>query len=999
MPSVKEWARPRCFAVAVLAFSLVVLAPATAGAHPYLVQTLPGPGAILRNPPGEIEIGFTEAAVLEGSSLRLEAADGRRIGLGPIRAPKTGPGLAADITSPPAGGVYTVRWVVLGDDGHTSSGDYRFGVALPGGAPPPGAEELSPTGGPSDQAAATDGPLRIILRWVGLLGASLLLGGAIFAARIRGRLDPGVESLVTARVLASMGVGWALTLVGAVAAVVAAAGAGAGDPRFEILVATDTGVLALARLGAVVVFGLPALVFRRWARRDGLLGLAGAVSLGAEAAGGHVTGLTSGRMLAGLAQATHLSAAGIWVGGLVVLALAVRSIPGAQRSAAWRGAARAFGPVAAVSAAVVIVTGTLAAVREVEYRYFLVWSGYGQVLLVKLALVAGMLALGGWVGLRLRRPQGTAARPRRSSAGSTTPAVAGIAKSLRTEAVLGVAVLVFAATLAGVAQGRGQPLPAQRESVLAGPAFANAVVGGGVARIALAPAAPGANRLTVLMGGEPVAAPAAVETPRSAAAPERVEVTLTCECRRGEVSTRLVRGSNAWHADVELAAEGIWRASLAVDGQKALAPVALRVAEEGAPGAAPVVIAAPADLSGKEAADCRSFQLGLLLSLGFLNADGGVNGRKVVLHSADDGGDLRKAGELARAGGDAVLAAPCGRGGRGAVEALAGKVPVVVADPSIPPVPGERIFRLAGDPFAEGWTVGRTVATSAFTGRLEAPRRMAVVVEEGDGTTDRVVAGIKAGLTLDPAKAEAAEGRKSENAADVEVEVLRRAAGAPLSPLVRQAVDGARYVAAFFRSDPDDTGAALDSLSDDEITLAAALLVSGPAFDERFYRSSKIGRRGDVTVLGEVVPDSEESLFYTQVVRSLFPGEQPTINGLRGWMAGKAITEALSGGASPGSVARRLQLLGLYSDGVVSGWSPAAPAAGSWRFFLYKGSFIPSGLQPGAQPEPGRYFPEGGAWSRVATGNVGLCGPQESFAGAAPECKAKPADEDRTKGS
>ncbi|HEY3239272.1 MAG TPA: copper resistance protein CopC, partial [Acidimicrobiia bacterium] len=400
--------------MAVLAFSFMVLAPAPAGAHPYLVQTLPGPGAILRNPPAEIEIGFTEAAVLEGSSLRLETTGGKRLALGPLRAPKTGPGLAAEITSPPEGGVYTVRWVVLGDDGHTSSGDYRFGVALPGGAPPPGAEDLSPTGGPSDQAAVADGALRIVLRWAGLLGASLLLGGAVLAARLRGRLDSELEGPVMARVLQAMGVGWVLALVGSAAAVVAAASAGAGDARLEILLATDTGVLALARLAAVVVLGLPALMLRRWWRRDSLLGLAGAVSLGAEAAGGHITGLASGRLPAGLAQAAHLSAAGIWVGGLAVLAVAVRSLPAPVRAGTWRAAAAAFGPVAAVSAAVVIVTGTVAAVREVEYRYFLVWSGYGQVLLVKLALVAGMLALGGWVGLRIRRPERTAARSRRA---------------------------------------------------------------------------------------------------------------------------------------------------------------------------------------------------------------------------------------------------------------------------------------------------------------------------------------------------------------------------------------------------------------------------------------------------------------------------------------------------------------------------------------------------------------------------------------------------------
>jgi hypothetical protein len=77
-------------------------------------------------------------------------------------------------------------------------------------------------------------------------------------------------------------------------------------------------------------------------------------------------------------------------------------------------------------------------------------------------------------------------------------------------------------------------------------------------------------------------------------------------------------------------------------------------------------------------------------------------------------------------------------------------------------------------------------------------------------------------------------------------------------------------------------------------------------------------------------------------------------------------------------------------DGLVSGWSPAAPAAGSWRFLLFKGSFIPGGLIPGRGADPGRYFAEGGAWSRVATGNVGLCGPQLSVDGPPPECTAVP---------
>jgi hypothetical protein len=231
----------------------------------------------------------------------------------------------------------------------------------------------------------------------------------------------------------------------------------------------------------------------------------------------------------------------------------------------------------------------------------------------------------------------------------------------------------------------------------------------------------------------------------------------------------------------------------------------------------------------------------------------------------------------------------------------------------------------------------------------------------------------------------------------VAVDVRTHQAGTPLFPLVQEAVNGDHYTATFLAADPAALGPALNELSDAEIGRAAAVLVASRAFDETFLRSSKIGRRGDVKIYGEVAPDSADSLLYTKLVASIFPGEQSTVDGLRGFMAGKAILAGLARGSSPQSLVDHLRYVNLKSDvpggpqdGVASGWSPAAPAAGSWRFFLYKGSFIPSGLLPGAAPEPGRYFAEGGAWSRVATGNVGLCGPQVSVDGPPPPCTEPP---------
>ena len=990
--------RPRRIAVAVSAylalFLLVVAGPwsaAPAWAHPYLVQTQPGPGVALRDAPPLIQVAFTERVVLEGSSLRLEDSDGHPVALGPVRTPKEGPGLAADIKGALGGDVYRVRWSVLGEDGHSSSGDFRFGVDGPNGAPPKHAELLAATGGPADQAAASDGPLRIALRWLGLVGASLLIGGAVLLARLRGRLAEDALTVVEGRWSRLGRLAWGLTLVGSVAGVVAAAGAGAGGARLSILMATSTGGLAVARLAGVVLAGGPGVLGRPGPRRDQFLGLAGAFFLGAEAVGGHVTAISSAatRLPAIIAQGAHLAAAAMWVGGLGVMAYAVMGVAAAERPAAWRSAAAAFRPVAAISAAVVIATGVIASLREVQHRYFLLWSAYGRFLLAKWALVAAMLVLGGLVGRALggRRRRGQVAPARAASGGP----VGGL---LRIEAVLGVAVLVVAATLVGVAQGRGQPLPAQKGSVLAGPAFANAVVGGGLVRVALSPAVPGRNRFTALLAN--AAESATAGGVQSSAAPpseqESVAVSLTCACAPKPVATDLTRAAGAWQGDVDLPAAGVWRASLRIGTGTSLAPVALRVDTGSAPGAAPYEISSIGDLSGPAARRCRSFQLGLEMALAFLNAKGGVGGRKIVVRGRDDAGDPARARQLAEGDRGAALAVPCGPTAGVTAAVLSRHMPVIVADALAPPVAGPQVYRLAGDAYAEGWAFGRTVARGAFIGRTDAPRRVAALVEADDPAADRIVAGLKAALALDPAEAAKAEGTAPlKSTADVAVDVLRHERGTPLTPLAVDVANGDKYTAAFLAADPAVLGPALDTLNDLQVASASALMVASRGFDEGFVRSSKIGRRGDLKIFGEVAPDSGESLVYTKLVFTIFPGEQPSIDGLRGYMAGKAITTVLDKGpSSGGGLADNLRDLTLFSDGVVSGWSPAAPAAGSWRFFLYKGTFISAGLQPGAKPDPGRFFAEGGAWSRVQTANVGLCGPQLSLDGPPPPCTPAP---------
>src|SRR4051812_25177948 len=107
-------------ALALLAFA------APAAAHPTLLQAAPSPGLALPNAPQRLTLAFSEPPVARGSRLSLTDPRGHRVATG--RLSTVGDSLTASVRDALRPGVYDVRWTVLGDDGHTSSGRFRFGV-------------------------------------------------------------------------------------------------------------------------------------------------------------------------------------------------------------------------------------------------------------------------------------------------------------------------------------------------------------------------------------------------------------------------------------------------------------------------------------------------------------------------------------------------------------------------------------------------------------------------------------------------------------------------------------------------------------------------------------------------------------------------------------------------------------------------------------------------------------------------------------------------------
>jgi methionine-rich copper-binding protein CopC len=322
---------PWLTAVALLA------AAGPARAHPSLLQSAPAGGVVADAAPQSIVLSFTEEVEPAGSSIRLTGPGGRRV---PMGAPAgRGPTvLAARPRAALATGVYEARWVALGPDGHTISGRFRFGVPGRGGAAPPDVERLDAPGLAGAQASPGDPPGDVAARWLGIVAAGVLLAGAL----LRWRVGAAVPERRWSRLRSG---GLAAALVAAVYAVAAAAGDGAGGVR-DALLGEPTGQLALVRLAVLAAVAL-LVVARRLPRSDAVLGAAGAGALYTHALDGHLQTVEDGVALAYVAQVAHVLAAGVWAGGLVVLATG---------AAGGRAALRAFAAIA--GAAVVVLAGT-----------------------------------------------------------------------------------------------------------------------------------------------------------------------------------------------------------------------------------------------------------------------------------------------------------------------------------------------------------------------------------------------------------------------------------------------------------------------------------------------------------------------------------------------------------------------------------------------------------------------------------------------------------------
>lgn len=457
--------------LALLLAALLLLTPVIALAHLHLRKAEPASGATLTTAPREIRLTFTEAAQLPLSAIELTGPDGSAVTLGTLRLDSASSAvLVAPITGRLTAGTYTVAWRTASADGHPVRGRYTFTIAAGAagltameapadtlGTAPAAPESIQAVQGAPAQASAfdADSPLYASIRWLGFVAALALIGTVTFALFVvprAARLAKGRMEFAERAERRAAGVGLGAAVLLAIAALLrlgaqsyAVYGAGEawrGASLSALVLHTvwGWGWLLQGIAAIVALFGLSAA--RRGRRGGWLVAILAALALAvAFALSGHAVATPHLAALAVLSDTLHVLGAGGWLGTL--LAVVFVGIPVAlQEADGARGRAVAdfvnvFSPVALACAGLLVLTGVLAAWLHLGALSALWQSEYGRILLLKVAVIAILVALGAlnWRVLRPALGDVAAARRLRGSA----------------VAELAVAVLVLAVTAVLVA--------------------------------------------------------------------------------------------------------------------------------------------------------------------------------------------------------------------------------------------------------------------------------------------------------------------------------------------------------------------------------------------------------------------------------------------------------------------------------------------------------------------------------------------------------------------
>jgi copper transport protein len=343
--------------------------------HSGLRFASPLEGSTLGASPTHVQLTFVERPEPSLATIRVSDVSGQTFQIGQPELLGGDPLTLTIALRELPRGVYTVNWrVVSAVDGHATAGAFSFGVQMAPTGPPP-----------TDDPPASTPSIEMAGRFLFLLGLIVVIGAATYE----------LARLGEASWMRLAGAGILIAAAGLVLLIAAQWRASNAGLAAVIDTAIGRAWIGRGAAMAVAIFGLgfagagwrrPALVRLGAA----LVWLAACSALTVHAFYGHAA---AGRVPVAATvgvHAIHAVAAGIWIGGLVVVIAGLRS----TAEAAHARALRRFSMLAAIGLALVTITGIARSLHEVGSWEALTTNTYGTLVIVKMLLLLSIAVLG-----------------------------------------------------------------------------------------------------------------------------------------------------------------------------------------------------------------------------------------------------------------------------------------------------------------------------------------------------------------------------------------------------------------------------------------------------------------------------------------------------------------------------------------------------------------------------------------------------------------------------
>ncbi|MBK3573947.1 copper resistance protein CopC/CopD [Streptomyces sp. MBT65] len=389
--------RVRNLVLLLLAVTGMLFAGAgTASAHAALTGSDPSSGVVVDKAPTQISLTFSEKVATNDNSLRVLDPKGKRVDVGkPSNI--SGTTYAIQVRSGLPDGTYTVAWQVVSADSHPVAGAFTFSVGAP--------SRTTVSVSDQDVGGGLVGGLYGFGRYMSYAGFIVMVGGAAFVLACWQR-GAGVRALqrlvVSGWVSLTAATLWLLLVRGSYTTT------GKFGDIFDLnllgqVLQTKTGAALVSRLLLLAAAALfIAVLFGAYdkredeEKRDLTFGLSiggGVVAAGLAASWAlaeHAsTGLEPG--IAMPVDVVHLLAVATWLGGLSALLVALYRAP--ADNPVGRTAVQNFSRIAFGSVIALVATGIYQSWRQLGSWSAFTDTGYGQLLLVKIGLVALLVGI------------------------------------------------------------------------------------------------------------------------------------------------------------------------------------------------------------------------------------------------------------------------------------------------------------------------------------------------------------------------------------------------------------------------------------------------------------------------------------------------------------------------------------------------------------------------------------------------------------------------------